>query len=64
MFVILYSNVYEPPSYLRGGGMYLGRPKYIVVKKKNAIHLQEGSLNNMQRCNLCDKLNLKIDLKS
>ncbi len=31
-FVILYFNVYEPPAHLRdGGGMYLGRPKYIVL---------------------------------
>ncbi len=30
---ILCSIVYEPPSHLRdGGGMYLGRPKYIVKK--------------------------------
>jgi hypothetical protein len=29
------SNVYEPPPHLRGGGggVYLGRTKYIVKKK-------------------------------
>jgi hypothetical protein len=43
MLIILYSNVYEPPSHLRGGGgMYLGRTKYTVKKKDNLRNKGDG----------------------
>jgi hypothetical protein len=47
----LCSIVYEPPSHLRdgGGGVYLGRPKYIVKKKE----IQRSLLKNQgTRCGL------------